>query len=257
MSDLTLVGRQISFEQRSYWRNPTAAGFTFLFPIVLLLIFASLNSNASISNLGPVKVNYVQYYVPAIIAFGVMGACFTNLSIEVSLKRDAGILKRIRGTPLPPWVYLSGLIGSSVVVSVLLVALVTVVGVVGYGITFPGRWAALIVTLVIGAACFCSLGLAMTAAIPNAEAAPAVVNIVFFPLLAISGGFFPVPNSSALGRVASVFPVKHFINATFGAYDPRLHGSGFKGIDLLIMAVWGTAALILAVRRFRWLPRTG
>jgi ABC-2 type transport system permease protein len=254
VSDLALVGRQITYEQRCYWRNPTAAGFTFLFPIVLLLIFASLNSNTTINNLGGGKINYVQYYVPAIIAFGVMGACFTNLAIDLTLKRDAGILKRIRGTPLPSWAYLSGLIGSSVVISVVLVALVTVVGIVGYGITFPGRWAALIVTLVVGAASFCSLGLAMTTAIPNAEAAPAVVNIVFFPLLAISGGFFPVPNSSALGRVASVFPVKHFINATFGAYDPRLHGSGFKGADILIMAVWGAGALIVAVRRFRWEP---
>jgi len=253
-NDAALLARQIGYEQRSYWRNPTAAGFTFLFPIVLLVIFASLNSKATITTLGPERLKYIQYYIPAIVAFGVMGACFTNLSITVTLKRDAGILKRVRGTPLPPWAYLGGLLGSSVIVSVLLVVLVTVVGVVAYGITFPGRWLPLAVTLVLGSATFCSLGLALSAAIPNGEAGPAIANLIFFPLLSISGGFYPVPDTSVLGRVASVFPVKHFINATFAAYDPRRHGWGFRPTDLAVMAAWGVVGLVVALRRFRWEP---
>ena len=181
MSDVGLLGRQIGYEQRSYWRNPTAAGFSFAFPIVLLVIFASTGRGSTITSLGPGKVNFTQYYIPAIVAFGVMGACFTNLAIFTTFKRDMGILKRMRGTPLPAWAYLGGAIGNSIIVSIVLSALVIAVGIVAYNVTFPGHTAALLITLALGAATFCALGLAMTTVIPNAEAAPAIVNLIFFP----------------------------------------------------------------------------
>src|SRR3984893_7971998 len=137
MNDLALVGRQVGYEQRSYWRNPAAAGFSFVFPILLLLIFASTGKNSTITSLGPGKINFVQYYIPAIVAFGVMGACFTNLAINMTFKRESGVLKRVRGTPLPAWAYLGGVVGNSVIVSVILAALVTGMGMAFYGVTFP------------------------------------------------------------------------------------------------------------------------
>ncbi len=255
MGDAALLGRQIGYEQRSYWRNPAAAGFSFVFPILLLLIFASTGSSSKITTLGNPPINFVQYYIPAIVAFGVMGACFTNLAINMTFKRESGVLKRIRGTPLPSWAYLGGVVGNSVIVSIILAALVTGMGILFYSVTFPPHFPALILALGTGAATFCILGLAMTAVIPNSDAAPAVVNIFFFPLVAISGVFFPIQRGSILAKIGSVFPMKHFIDATFSAFDPRVHGSGIKGSSLLIMAIWALAGLVFAVRRFRWEPR--
>lgn len=252
-SDAELLGRQIGWEQRAYWRNPTAAGFSFVFPILLLVIFASTNQGSKIAEYG--GISYTQYYVPSIVAFGIMGATFTNLAINVTFKREAGTLKRVRGAPLPPWIYLGGLIGNAVVVGVLLTAIVVVFGVVAYGVTVPGSIAGLVLTLVVGAACFCALGLAVTGFIPNADAAPAIVNLIFFPLLFISGTFFPLSNSSVLSKIAGVFPIRHFITANFASFDPRAH-SHLRGGDLLTLVIWGAAGLVVAVRRFRWEPST-
>lgn len=248
-SDLSLLGRQIGYEQRSFWRNPAAAGFSFFFPIVFMVILASVFGNNKVSDLG--NIRYVQYYVPSIVAFGIMGVTFTNLAISVTFKREAGTLKRMRGSALPAWIYLSGLIGNSVVVGILLTVLVIVFGVVVYSVTVPGNIFALIVTLAVGAACFCALGLALTTVIPNEDAAPAIVNLVFFPLLFISGTFFEIPKNSVLVKIAAAFPVRHFITATLAVFDPHVHSS-WRGGDLLIMAIWGAAGLIVAARRFKW-----
>lgn len=253
MRTLRLLTRQIGYEQKLYWRSPSSAMFTFAFPILILVIFATLNRGETIRSLGMISFN--QYYVPGIIAFSVISACYTNLAIGLCFRRDSGALKRIRGTPLPPWVFMAGNIGSSIIVSLLLVALTTVVGTLFYGVAFPGRWSALALTLLLGAFCFCSLGLAMTALISIATAAPAIVNGVLFPILFISGTFFPVSSTSVLGRVAAIFPIRHFEEAMFAVFDPRLIGAGIDGRALLVMLAWGLGAAALAVRSFRWEPR--
>ena len=252
MSTLWLLARQIRYEQKLYWRSPSSAMFTFAFPILLLVIFATLNRGSTLPGLG--GISYNQYYVPGIIAFSVISACYTNLAIALCFRRDAGVLKRVRGTPLPPWVFMAGNIGSSLVVSLLLVVLTTAAGMLFYGVTFPGRWSALALTLVLGAFCFCSLGLAMTVVISTAIASPAIVNGTLFPILFISGTFYPVPAASFLGLIASVFPVRHFEQAMFAVFDPRTVGAGIEGGPLLVMLGWGLAALVVAVRRFRWEP---
>jgi ABC-2 type transport system permease protein len=249
---LGLLARQIRYEQKFYWRSPSSAMFTFAFPILLLIIFGTLNLGNTLPALGGLSFN--QYYVPGIIAFGVISACYTNLAIALCFRRDAGVLKRIRGTPLPPWVFMAGNIGSSLVVSILLVALTTAVGVVFYRVTFPGRWTALLLSLLVGAFCFCALGLAMTTIIATATASPAIVNGLLFPIVFISGTFFPVPSTSGLGRLAAVFPIRHFEQAVFSAFDPRPGSGGIELQALVVMLVWGVGALIVAVRRFRWEP---
>ena len=250
---LAVLLRQIRYEQKFYWRSPSSAVFTFAFPILLLVIFGTLNQRDTVAALG--GISYNQFYVPGIVAFSVISACYTNLAISLCFRRDAGVLKRIRGTPLPPWVFMAGNIGSSLVVSLLLVALTTSVGVLFYNVTFPGRWSAFLLTLVVGAFCFCALGLAVTVVISTATASPAIVNGVLFPLLFISGTFYPVQATSMLGRIASAFPIRHFEQAVFAVFDPRRAGSGIDPASLLVMLGWGIAALIVAVKRFRWEPR--
>jgi ABC-2 type transport system permease protein len=250
---LGILVRQVRYEQKLYWRSPSSAVFTFAFPILLLVIFATLNQRQTVSALG--GISYNQFYVPGIVAFSVISACYTNLAIVLCFRRDAGVLKRIRGTPLPPWMFMAGNIGSSLLVSVLLVALTASVGVLFYDVAFPGRWSALFVTLVVGAFCFCALGLAMTVVISTATASPAIVNGLLFPLLFISGTFYPVQATSLLGRIASVFPIWHFEQAVFAVFDPRRAGSGIEAEPLLVMLGWGLGALFVAVKRFRWEPR--
>ena len=250
-SNAELLARQVGWEQRSYWRNPAAAGFSFVFPVLLLVIFSSTGRHTRISQLG--NINFTQYYIPSIVAFGIMGATFTNLATSITFKREAGTLKRMRGSPLPPWIYLGGLIGNAVVVGVLLTAVVILFGVVAYSVSLPGNIVGLVTTLVAGATCFCALGLAATTVIPNADAAPAILNLAFFPLLFISGTFFPINQGSVLTKIATVFPVRHFIFATFATFDPRAQTS-LRGGDLLVMTAWGAAGLIVAARRFRWEP---
>ena len=252
MRTLALLAWQIRFEQKLYWRSPSSAVFTFAFPVLLLVIFATLNQGSSIAALG--GISYNQYYVPGIVAFSVISACFSNLGITLCFRRDAGVLKRIRGTPLPPWVFMGGTIGSSLVVSALLVALTTALGVAVYGVVFPERWGALGLTLTAGAFCFCALGLAVTTLIPTATASPAIVNGTLFPILFISGTFYPVSPTSTLGWIAGFFPVRHFETAMFAVFDPRVAGSGVEWGALGWMLGWGLAALVLAVRRFRWEP---
>jgi ABC-2 type transport system permease protein len=255
MSSAGIALRQVSFEQRSFWRNPASAFFAFLFPIIFLVVFATLFKDQNVQ-IGSVRTSYDDYYIPALIAFGVMGACFTNIAVTLALRRDNGILKRLRGTPLPPWAFIAGVVGSSIIVSIVLALLTTGFGILVYGVHVPEHIGAAAATIGVGALAFCALGMAMTIVIPNAEAAPAIVNGVFLPIVFISGTFFPVAPTSILAQIAEWFPVRHFINAMFTAFDPAHQSSnGFNGNDLLIMAIWGAGAVLLSVLRFRWEPR--
>jgi ABC-2 type transport system permease protein len=255
MSSAGIAARQVSFEQKSFWRNPASAFFAFLFPIIFLVVFATLFKGQQVQ-VGPVKTSYDDYYIPALVAFGVMGACFTNIAVTLSLRRDNGILKRLRGTPLPTWAFIAGVVGSSIIVSIVLALLTTGFGILVYGVHVPQHIGAAAATIGVGALAFCALGMAMTIVIPNAEAAPAIVNGVFLPIVFISGTFFPVSSTSVLAQIAEWFPVRHFINAMFTAFDPaHLYSNGFNGNDLVIMGAWGAGAVLLSIFRFRWEPR--
>ena len=255
MSDAAMIARQVRYEQRSFWRNPASAFFAFLFPIIFLVVFATLFKGSK-APAGNVQVPYDDYYIPALTTFGVIGACFTNIAASVSIRRDSGVLKRFRGTPLPPWVFMLGLVLSSLIVALLLTALTIVFGIVVYGVHVPQHIGVLALTLATGAMVFCSMGLAMTVVIPNAEASPAIINGVLLPIVFISGTFFPIDPTSVLAKIAEYFPVRHFITAMFNAFDPaHMFSGGLSGSDLIVMAAWGAGGLIVAVRRFRWEPR--
>ncbi len=253
-----LAVHQLRYEQVAYWRNPQAAFFTFLFPILFLVIFASLNSGTTISFLG--GMSYNQYYIPGITSFGVMSACYTNLAVTLAFRREQGILKRLRATPLPASSLIGGMLLNALVVTVILVVLTSAVGIGFYGVTFPRHWAALALALLTGSVCFCALGVAVSALVPNEDAAPAIVNGVFFPVVFLSGIFFPLHPHSGLSRVADVFPVHHFAQAMFAAFDPRIPHGALEGIawhDLAALGAWALAAVVVAIRRFRWEPRRG
>ena len=254
-SDTAVLGRQLGYEQKIFWRTPAAAFFSFIFPIIFLVIFATLFKGQT-AHVGNVRVTWNDYFIPSLVTFGIIGATFTNIAISLAIRRDNGVLKRFRGTPLRPWMFVAAVVLSSLIVAAILTALTVVFGIVVYGVHVPHHIGALILTLAVGAGTFCALGLAMTVFIPNAEAAPAIINGVLLPIVFISGTFFPVDPSSILAKIADYFPVRHFITAMFNAFDPaHQSSSGISRNDLIIMAAWGAVALFIAVRRFRWEPR--
>ncbi len=254
MSGPRMMLRQFRFTNKAFWRNSAAAFFTFVFPLMFLVIFTVLFHNGTYRISATRTVRMSTFYVPAIAVFGVISACYTNLAMMVTIHRDQGILKRIRGTPLPAWAYLSARIAHAVVIALLLVAICVAFGAIGYGAGVPtGTLPAFLVTLVVGAATFCALGLAVTAAIPNADASSPIVNASILPLLFFSNVFIPLERPPAwVDVVGKIFPVRHFADALVASYAGV---SGFRWTDLVVMAAWGTAGLVLALRFFSWEPR--
>ncbi|HEU0075585.1 MAG TPA: ABC transporter permease [Dehalococcoidia bacterium] len=255
MSLLMMTLRQGRYDNRSFWRNPAAAFFTFVFPIMFLVIF-NLVFNSEIDVPGG-EVSPSTFYVPAIVALSIINACYTNIAWGIVAYRDRGILKRLRGTPLPTAAYLGGRILQAIWVAVVLVVLVLAIGVIFYGVDLPGeRMPAFIVSLMVGAACFCALGMALSAAVPNEDAAPAVINGSILPLLFISNVFIPTSNAPGwLNDFASLLPVVHLANALHASFNPFVSGSGFEWKDLAVMATWAAFGIAISMRYFSWEPR--
>lgn len=255
MNGIGLAVRQFRFENKSFWRNPAAAFFTFLFPLLFLVIFTTIFEDVTRLPTGG-RVNSATYYTAAILAFGVISATYTNIAISVTFLREEGVLKRVRGTPMPGSSYLIGKVIHAVFVQALLVAITLTFGVIFYDVSLPTATAVpFAVMLVVGAAAFCMLGLATTAVVPNVDAAPPIVNAIVLPLLFISGVFIPTTEAPDwLTSLAGFFPVKHFLEGVFVSYL-GLNDSGWRVGDLAIIAAWGIVGLVLAVRFFRWEPR--
>jgi ABC-2 type transport system permease protein len=255
MSDLALAVRQVRYTNKAFWRNPASAFFTFAFPLMFLVIFTALFGNSTVEVFGQ-EVQTSTFYVSAIATFSIITATYTNLAIAVTFARDAGMLKRVRGTPLPAWAYMFGRIVHAILMALILVAIVAAFGALFYQADIPTRTLpAFLVTIVVGAASFSAMGLAITSAIPNADAAPAVVNASILPLLFLSDIFIPIQDPNAwYVTVAKIFPVYHFAQAMKAAYFSPT-GSGFEWGDLLVVAAWGAAGVILAVLFFSWEPR--
>ena len=245
---------QLRYVNKAFWRNPASAFFTFALPLMFLVIFTSLLGSGTVLLHGH-EVDQSTYYVAEMAAFAVITACFNNIAMALTFQRDSGVLKRANGAPLPAAVYLMARVLHALLVAVLLVAITLAFGKAAYGAAVPsgGSLARFVVMLVVGAAAFCGLGAAITAVIPNFDAAAPIVNAMILPLLFISGVFIPTDDRTAswIPSTARIFPVKHFADGMQAAYL----GNPFSWTDLLIVAIWGVAGLGLAVRYFSWEPR--
>jgi ABC-2 type transport system permease protein len=248
-SDLALLWHQVRYEQLSFWRNPQSAFFTFVFPVVIIVIFGALFHGVSGSSYF-YGLTALQYYVPTIAAVSVLGSCYSQLAIVLSMRRQDGVLKRVRATPLPAWAYFLGLLAHCILVSVVDIALIVGVGRL-YGVPFPTHWLAIAVALAGGAASFCAMGVAVASIIRNSEAAPAVVQLVLFPLVFISGTYLPI-HSGLLNRISGVLPVRPFNESLLG---PFAQHTGLDWKNLGVLLAWGVAGALVAIWRFRWNPR--
>jgi ABC-2 type transport system permease protein len=218
---------------------------------MFLVIFASLDKGQTIASRGNIAFN--DFFVPGILAYGIIATTFVNLAIGTAILRDQGILKRMQGTPLPRWAYVLARIGSASVIMLMMTVVVLGLGAAVYGLHLrAGALPGLIVALVLGTACFTSIGIGITQFIPNAEAGPVVVNLAVLPLTFISNIWFPIDSlPHALKTIAGIFPIKALASSLQYVFDPRYHGAGLDGSDLKVLAIWTVVGVWLMVRFLR------
>ena len=235
--------RQYRLERRMFWRNPSAAFFGVLLPLGLLAIFGAVFAG---------RDEDLDVIVPGIAGMSVMTTTFIALAFNMTFLREEGVLKRVRGTPLPGGAYLSGIVLSAVTNTIVQIAIITVAGKTLFGLGWPKDWLELAVFVFAGVVCFASLGVALSHAIPNFESAPAYTNAIFLPVVFISGVFFDPDNApKAIQEVAQVLPLVHVIEGLSGAMvtgDSLADNAG----ALAVVCLWAAVGVVLAIRGFSW-----
>ncbi len=245
--------QQVLFDLLIFRRNPASTFFTVALPLIFLVIFTSIFGNETLEN----GAKVATLYVPGILALAIVSATTVNLAITMTTRRERGILKRVRGTPMPPWVFVASQAVAGFALSVFMTVLIVAVGRLLFGVTLnnPGI-PSLAITVLVGSVSFAAMGLAMTAIIPSEEAAPAVTNALMLPLYFISDVFIPghqIPEW--VQTVADLFPIKHLSVALQESFDPTAEVAPWPWDNWLVIAAWGAAAVLVALRGFRWIPR--
>jgi ABC-2 type transport system permease protein len=241
MSPVALAWEQFRFERKLFWRNPSAAFFNFALPLLLLVLIATAFAG---------DADELDVLIPGIAGMSVMANTFNALAFAITFQREEGILKRVRGTPMPATSYLTGMIGSAVLNAVVQVALVVAIGNLIYGVSWPENWPLLAGFTALGVLCFGSLGVAFAHAIPNVDAAPAYENAVFLPIVFVSGVFYSSDSlPPALEWIARVLPLKPLVD---GLSTAIVGGGPAAGVSAAVVGAWALVGLLLAVRYFRW-----
>jgi ABC-2 type transport system permease protein len=241
--------RQLAAEQRVYWRNYGAAFFTFLLPILILVFVGGLARNATVDH-----EPYATFFVPGMLAMAVVVTAFAGLAITLVIRRESGVLKRVRGTPLPPALYLGALIASVTLVLALEVVLVLLLGALAFDVPAPVHGPLVVVLCALGAACFAPLGVAVSRFVRSAEGSSATVNAIYLPMLFLSGAFFPLHKlPSAVRGVAEALPLTQLLELLRAAFRG---GSGLNHAGgLAVLLAWGALGVVVALRSFSWEPR--
>ena len=250
-----LVRTAMRSQNRTFWRTPVASFFTLGLPLIMLVLFGSLFSWEIDVGFGLIPA--AQFYAPGLAAFTAANAALANVGITLAFQRQFGLLKRIRGTPLPPSAFLGGSLVSAVWIALLGTLIMMLVGVLFFGVGIAAaKIPAAIVAFVVGTAAFAGLGLALAALAPSGNTAPAVANAVILPMAFVSDIFVPAQDPPAWLRIlGDVLPLKHFGRAFSAAFHPAVPAPAWQGTDLAILAAWGVAGALLAWRFFDWMPR--
>ena len=259
MREARVLAHMTKFGVKSLLRNQRALVFTILFPVVLLVLFNSIfahgDKTTTLSH--GLELDEQAYFTAGILAYTIMLSAFSTMAIGLTAQREGGTLKRLRGTPMPPWVFMA----AQVVRAILLIAFMTVIllliGYFAYDVGFPGDTiGGFILYLVVGTATMCILGIALTAVLPTAEAAATIAPFSAVLLSFISGVFIPVDQlPNWLEEIGRVFPLSHLADGLQTTLAPGATGSGLSGENLGVLGLWALVGLLVAVRRFRWEPQ--
>jgi ABC-2 type transport system permease protein len=244
MSDgIALTWVQFRLERRMFWRNPAAAFFSFILPLFFLALLGAVFSGSQ---------HDLDLVIPSIAGMSVMATTFTALATQLPTLREAGVLKRMRGTPLPSGSYLGGLFLSAITNAIVQIVITVVAGRLVFGIGWPANWGTLVLFTVAGVLCMAALGVAYAHVIPNRDAAPAFTNFVFLPVVLISAVAHDVDNAPAvLTDIARALPLTHIIDGLAGAMVGG-QSAGENAGALGVIALWTVFGLVLAVRGFSW-----
>ena len=244
---LALTWRQYRLERRMFWRNPSAAFFNFVLPLLLLEMFGAIFTDQA----------SLEVIVPGIAGMSIMSTTFVALAMNLVFLREEGVLKRLRGTPLPSGAYLASLAAHAVTNTAIQLAIVIGAGALLLGVGLPHDWLMLAVFAGAGVASLAALGVALSHAIPNVDSAPAYVNAIFLPVILVSGVFYDADAAPTFLRdIAQALPLTHLIDGLSAA---MVSGAPFAHHvdDLAVLLIWGALGVVLAVRGFSWEARRG
>jgi ABC-2 type transport system permease protein len=256
-SKLGLAGQQTRYQVVTFVRSPVGMFFTLGLPLIMLVLFNALfGDGIVVTDAGDWSIQ--QFYTGGLAAFTAVSATYTNLVNVVPIRRDEGILKRWRSTPIPPSVYLAGWILGALVMAVIGVVLQLLLGVLAYDLTIEvSKVPAMLVTFVLGVAAFAALGLAVAGLVPSADSAPAVANATILPLAFVSDVFIPLEDAPPwIEIVGDIFPLKPFVNGFQNTLNPLVDSPGFSARELAVVVAWGVVGVILARSTFTWEPST-
>jgi ABC-2 type transport system permease protein len=238
-------------QQLVFWRSKEAALFIFLFPLLLFVLLGSVYSGKIYGLPAP------QALLAGMLGYGCANTAFAGLAIQLVVRRELGILKRLRATPLSATTYVAATLASTLIVFLLQAVALFVLGRILYGTPFPHAVGSLVLAIVIGAAAFAALGVATASLIRSAEGSSAVVNFILLPMAFLTGSFGPTHRYPAFLRaIGDVLPLKYFINIVNAVYL-RGHSIWTKPGALGVLAAWGATGLVVAALKFRWEPREG
>ena len=253
---LALLVHEARYALLASWRNPRARFFTFIFPILLLVIFAGVFGSGNTTTIDGHRVSVSTYFVGGILALSIISAAYANLVMSVATARETGILKRRRATPVPPPILVAGQALATLVIAVVMTTILLIIARAGYSVAIPaGALAAMAAAVVIGTVSFACLGYAVAGLIGSPDSAQPIIQLTLMPLYFISGVWIPSASlSHTLRSIASAFPVEHLAASMHNATIYGSFASAISPSDLLVLAAWGVGAVAFAARRFSWLP---
>jgi ABC-2 type transport system permease protein len=246
---VSTLAHQLRFEQRIFWRSREAAVFIFVFPLLLYALLASVYEDTIEGRAA------VDILLAGLFGYGAANTAFAGLAIALVVRREGGLLKRLRATPLPPATYLTAVLLSTLTTFALQSVALLALGGLVFNASMPANWLGFAGAIVLGVACFAGMGLAAASLIRSAEGVSAVVNVVVLPMAFLSGAFGPTRHFPAfLQAIADVLPLTYFLDIVDGVYldgdslfaDPKA---------LAIVLAWGAGGVVVALNRFGWMPR--
>jgi ABC-2 type transport system permease protein len=246
---VTLLWRELGNQQRLFWRSRELAFFTFLLPIVFFVLLGSVYGDEEIEG-----VEGSAFLLAGMLGYGLAATAFAGLSIVLVIRREDGILKRLRATPLPGWTLVAATLGSTLIAFVIEAVLLVALARLLFDVPVPSRLFSLALLLLLGGLAFSALGLAVTTAVRSAEGSSAAINAIYLPMTFLSGSFFSQESFPRfLQVIAELFPLTYFIEL---AREVVVDGDELwqHAGPVAIVAAWGAFGALVTARRFRWEP---
>ena len=248
---MRMFAHELRYQQLVFWRSKEAALFIFLFPLLLFVLLGSVYSGKIYGVPAP------EALLAGLIGYGCANTAFAGLAIQLVVRRELGILKRLRATPLSATTYIAAMLASTLIVFVLQVIALFILGRIFYGTPFPHALGSLVLAIVLGAVMFAALGVATASLIHSAEGSSAVVNFILLPMAFLTGAFGPTHHyPSFLRAIGDVLPLKYFVDIVNAVY---LHGQAIwtKPAAVGVLAAWGATGLLVSALKLRWEPHEG